>query len=80
MIMNVRKTKEIIFDFRKIKNVMTPLRIRNEDVEIVNEYRYIGTYIDKDLNWNSNIQKMCGKANQGLYFNVDRDMFYSTRV
>ena len=50
LVINVRKTKEIIFDFHKIKNVLTPLRIKNVDVEIVDEYKYLGTHIDKNLN------------------------------
>ena len=84
------KTKEIIFDFRKIKNVLTPLTIKNVDVEIVDEYKYLGTHIDKNLNWNTNIQKICGKANQRLYFlrklrsfRVDRDimlLFYQSVI
>ena len=45
LVINVRKTKEIIFDFRKIKNVLTPLRIKNVDVEIVDEYKYLGTHV-----------------------------------
>ena len=83
-VINVRKTKEIIFDFRKIKYVMTPLRIMNEDAEIdCRRIQILGSYIDKDLNLNSNIQKMCGKTNQRLYFlrklryfNVDRDVMF----
>ena len=58
----------MIFDFRKNKNVITPLKIKNEDVEIVKEYKYLGTFIDEDLNWNRNTKHICCKANQRLYF------------
>lgn len=37
-------------------------------VEVVKEYKYLGTVIDDQLNWNSNTTKIYKKANQRLYF------------
>ena len=35
---------------------------------MVTEYKYLGTYIDKDLKWNTNTQKLVSKANQRVFF------------
>ena len=37
-------------------------------VEIVNEYKYLGTIIDNQLNWSSNIRQLYSKCQQRLYF------------
>ena len=76
-----KKTKEIVFDFRKNRKEIEPVNINGVDIEIVTEYKYLGTYIDSHLNWNVNTQKLCSKANQRIYFlrklklfNIDRDI------
>ena len=40
--LNVKKTKEIIIDFRLTKNPMRQLEIKNEAVETVGSYKYLG--------------------------------------
>ena len=60
-VLNVHKTKEIIFDFRKIPNVTDPVEINNVPVEIVHEFKYLGTVVDDKLNWNLNTTKICKK-------------------
>lgn len=49
MVLNVKKTKEMVFDFRKRRTEIAPLKIADEDVDIVTEYKYLGTYIDSKL-------------------------------
>jgi hypothetical protein len=66
--LNITKTKELVFDFLKIRQGIHPVCIKNDEVEIVSEYKYLGTIIDNKLDWNKNTQKMCAKANQRLYF------------
>ena len=66
--LNITKTQELVFDFRKIRQGIHPVCIKNNEVEIVSEYKYLGTIIDNKLDWNKNTQKMCAKANQRLYF------------
>ena len=66
--LNVKKTKELIFDFRKKNNTHDPLMIKNETVERVTEYKYLGVVFDENLNWESQAAKVNGKMNQRLYF------------
>ncbi len=68
LVLNVEKTKEIIFDFRKVKTNIEPIIIQGTQVDMVTEYKYLGTYIDKDLKWNTNTQKLVSKANQRVFF------------
>ena len=44
--LNVSKTKELIFDFRRSQCPVQPVTIGTDTVEIVNEYKYLGTIID----------------------------------
>ena len=49
LLLNVKKTKETVFDFRKRQNVINQIRIGNDGVVIVNKYKYLGTVICGDL-------------------------------
>ena len=66
--LNVKKTKEIIVDFRKSKSPTTPLNINGEDVEIVEDFKFLGTTISSNLKWESNARLAAKKANQRLFF------------
>ena len=35
---------------------------------MVTEYKYLGTFIDSNLNWNFNTQKIAAKTNQRIFF------------
>ena len=90
LVINVQKTKEMIFDFRRGAETHCPLTINDCNVERVNEYKYLGTIVDDQLNWNRNTEKTFRKANQRLYFlrklkkfQVDRTilcLFYQTLI
>ena len=43
------KTKELIFDFRRSQCPVQPVTIGTDTVEIVNEYKYLGTIIDNQF-------------------------------
>ena len=68
LVLNVNKTKEIVFDFRKTANTIEPVTIKEESVEIVKELKYLGTFIDSKLNWNANTTHVYKRSNQRLYF------------
>ena len=60
--LNVKKTKEMLIDFRKNPTQVPPLLIGGVQVERVSEYKYLGTVVDNKLNFNQNtlsIQKKC---------------------
>jgi hypothetical protein len=70
LILNVNKTKEMIFDFRKgvTVNNPDPLYLNGTDVEIVQSFKYLGVVISNNLNWSENTQLITKKASQRLYF------------
>ena len=53
------KDKELVIGFRSHQGPAA---------EIVENYKYLGTIIDSKLDWTSNIQASCKKANQHMYF------------
>ena len=71
LVLNLTKTKEMIFDFRKksIRNPTDfPIHIDNVPIEIVHNYRYLGTVIDDQLNWSDQTKATLMKCNQRLYY------------
>ena len=58
--LNVKKTKEMIFDFRKKGDVHKSLDIKTERVERVNEYKYLGVVFDENLDWSCHSKKVVG--------------------
>ena len=67
--LNVKKTKEMIIDFRK-KNICIPdtIIIGDENIERVNEYKYLGFMIDNQLKGSCNTDMVTKKCNQRLHF------------
>ena len=65
---NVKKTKEIIIDFRNRESSVKPVYVNDTAVEIVSEYKYLGTIIDDKLNWNINTENVYKKCQQRLHF------------
>ena len=68
LVLNVDKTKELVFDFSKSNNTHDYVIINGKAVERVENYKYLGTYIDNKLNWNVHTKFVKGKACQRLYF------------
>ena len=65
--LNVNKTKELITDFRRSKNVKDPITIDNCPVSIVSEYKYLGCVISDNLSWDAHIKTQMKKANKRFY-------------
>ena len=66
--LNVRKTKEMVIDFRKNQDPLDPIFINGEEVERVKTYKYLGVTIDNTLNWDCHTDLMIKKLNSRLYF------------
>ena len=66
--LNVNKTKEMIIDFRKKDNAISPLEINDYTIEQVSEYKYLGVTIDDKLHWSGHINNIKSKANKPLQF------------
>ena len=83
LLLNVKKTKEIIFDFRIKNNVHQNVAIGSEQVEVVNNYKYLGITFDDKLTWEIQTNKVSSKLNQRLFFlrklskfNVDNTLLF----
>ena len=68
LLLNVKKTKELIFDFRKNNNTHDNIVIKGEVVERVVKYKYLGVLFDENLDWEANSKAVQSKVNQRVYF------------
>uniref|UniRef100_A0A8C5DJK7 Reverse transcriptase domain-containing protein n=1 Tax=Gouania willdenowi TaxID=441366 RepID=A0A8C5DJK7_GOUWI len=66
--LNIQKTKELIMDFRKIRQDHTPLLINGEQVETVTTFRFLDIHISAAHSWTDNIRAIVKKAQQRLHF------------
>lgn len=66
--LNVSKTKEMIFDYRKKQNVKEPINIKGSDVDLCDSYKYLGVTLQNDLKWDKHISGQVKKANKRMYF------------
>ena len=57
-----------MIDFRKRPPPLQPVTIHGTVIETVEEYKYLGTFIDPKLTWTSNTQARHSKAQQRLHF------------
>ena len=62
------KTKELFINFRRAKVNMDLIISMGQPMEMVVNYKYLGTIIDNKLDWSSNIEACCKKVNQRMYF------------
>ncbi len=76
LVLNTKKTKEMIIDFRKKKTTFSPIVINGEEIEIVDEYKYLGTIIDSKLSFTDNTDYIYKKGQQRLYFLRQLNKFY----
>ena len=67
LILNVKKTKEIVFDPRSVGD-HSPILIHGERVEQVTSYKYLGVYFDPQLSWGNQVDFLCSRINQRLHF------------
>ena len=63
MIINEKKTKTMIFNFTENYKFTTRLRLKGENVEVINSTRLLGTMLTDDLKWDLNVSTIVKKAN-----------------
>ncbi len=88
--LNVTKMKEICIDFRRTPPSVPNSEINGQKVEIISNYKYLGTIIDDRLKFDLNTEMLCKKGQQHLYclrklarFHVDKTlmkMFYCSYI
>ena len=68
LVLNVNKCKVVSFT-RKITNTCpVEYSIMGENLEVVNEYKYLGVVLDKELRWNKHVQKITSEAHRTIGF------------
>ena len=88
--LNATKTKDMCIDFRKYPPSQSGTVIHDNNVEVVDEYKYLGTTIDNKLKWDRHCSVTYKKCQQRLYclrklrsFNIDNtilSMFYKSCI
>lgn len=66
--LNVKKTKEMVIDFRKENCCHETIEIDNEAVERVKEYKYLGVTIDEKMDWSGHSNNVISKMKVRLHF------------
>ncbi|KAK3510772.1 hypothetical protein QTP70_022475 [Hemibagrus guttatus] len=68
LFLNMGKTKEIVFDFRRGPPQDPSLTINGVIVERVNSHKFLGVHISEDLSWMTNTTSLAKKAQSSLYY------------
>ena len=68
LLLNPKKTVEMVVDFRKKPPQLPPLTILGSTVATTDSYKFLGTTISNDLRWTPHIDILRKKALKRLYF------------
>ncbi|XP_062898275.1 cilia- and flagella-associated protein 299 isoform X2 [Mobula hypostoma] len=60
--LKVNKTKEMVVDFRRMRNDHSPLNIEDPSVEIVKSIKFLGVHLAENLTWSLNTSSIAKKA------------------
>ena len=63
-----RKPKKLLLTLASIQIAVLPVNIKGNNVDVVEEYKYLGNIIDHKLKGNLNVSQIYKKCNQRLYF------------
>ena len=90
LILNTKKTKELIYDVQRNKPEYTPVQVNNESVTQVKTFKYLGVLLSDDMTWSDHVGSITSEANKRLFFlrklnqaGVDKsimEMFYNSVV
>ena len=67
LLINSTKTKEIVFCNKRDEPNPATLDINGSEIQRVDEYKYLGTIVEKKLSFKSNTDNIIKKANKRLY-------------
>ena len=68
MKLNVKKTKNMLFNFSKKHQFSTKLTLMNEEIEMVKETSLLGTIITDQITWDRNTEELTKKAYKRMQF------------
>ncbi|TWW80679.1 putative RNA-directed DNA polymerase from transposon BS [Takifugu flavidus] len=64
---NASKTKEVVSDFSRKASHTAPVNIQGLDIEIVEEYKYLGVHLNNKLDWTHNTDALYKKGQSRLH-------------
>ena len=64
--LNVKKTKAMVFHTAKRKVVLPKLKLDGNEIEIVDEFNFLGFLIDKHLTWKNHINFISKKISKSI--------------
>ena len=68
LVLNVNKCKVVSFTRKTTNTCPAVYSIMDQDLEVVNEYKYLGVILDKELRWNKHVQKITSEAHKTIGF------------
>ena len=66
IVINKKKTKNIIFNFTSKHQFSTQLELEGEKLETVTEAKLLGTIVSNNLKWDKNTEFIVKKANKRM--------------
>ena len=66
MMLNLKKTKNMIINFTRKYPFTTRLKIDDENIEVVKEIKLLGTIVTNDLKWDKNTKLLTKKGNMRM--------------
>ena len=66
MMLNAKKSKNMVFNFTDRYQFSTRLKMDNDVVETVQSMKLLGTIISQDLSWDLNVKNIVRKANASM--------------
>ena len=66
MIVSKKKTKALIINFTKNSQFTTRLQLENENIDIVDSMKILGTTVTSDLTWEENCTNIIKKVNMRM--------------
>ena len=64
---SVTKTNEMEVDFRSNRTLLKKITIQGEEMQLVDDYKYLDVHLNNKLDWNCNTKAVYRKG-QRLYF------------
>lgn len=90
MLINSKKTKDMLLTFRKSPTIPDSLHLGNCELERVNVFKLLGVWFQDDIRWKHHIEEMTKKANKRLFLlrecrkaNLPKDVgitLYNTKI
>ena len=66
MIINEKKTKTMIINFTQNYQFTTRLQLKDENIEVVDQMKILGTIINNKLTWDDNCKMLISKVNKRM--------------